>query len=296
MILVITGGTGSLGKAILNQQEYLQLYGITKIRVISRDEQKQVALMRRYKGALPLDCYLGDVADLERMKFALIDAHYVIHAAAQKHIDKFELDVLTGYRNNIIGTQNVAQAFWQSKCAVSGIFVSTDKAALPITSYGVSKLAAEHVWLWHNTFQKKIRYGVARYGNIFGSRGSVIETWREIAKKKGSFPITNPECTRFFMKIEEAAKFVLNTLFHHDQKVHIPQMKSALMIDVARAIDDVENPDAEKMAMHQVGLRGIEKLHEILKDGGLSSEEAPKWTLEELKELYREWRSEYEKN
>jgi FlaA1/EpsC-like NDP-sugar epimerase len=289
MKLVITGGSGSLGKAILHSQEFLESHGISRIRVISRDEQKQVAITRAYTGKIPIDCYLGDVSDRERMMFALKDAHFVIHAAAQKHIDKFELDVPTGYKTNIFGTESVARGFLESKNAVSGMFISTDKSALPITTYGVSKLAAQHLWLWHNTFQKAIRYGVAVYGNIFGSRGSVIETWTEMAKKGDSIPITDVTCTRFFMLIPDAAHFVLRSLFRNERKVHIPEMKSSEMLTLAQVI--WEHHNKSKFKYHVTGMRSIEKVHEILEPYGKSSFETERFSKKELKEMYAVWLS-----
>lgn len=291
MNLVITGGTGSLGKAVLSQQSILSAYGISKIRVISRDEQKQVSITRSYTGKIPLDCYLGDVSDKERMMFALKDADYVIHAAAQKHIDKFELDIKTGYKTNIMGTQNVADGFLQSKNAKHAIFVSTDKAALPITSYGVSKLAAEHIWLWNNTYQKEIGFGVARYGNCWGSRGSVLELWTRQAIDKKPLTITDPNCTRFFMTLDRAAIFILHNLFEKNVGTLIPKMKSTEMVILAETIWEHFNA-GEKFSSEIVGIRGIEKIHEILGEGHDSSETAPRFTKSELKEMYKVWLSE----
>jgi len=291
MNLVITGGSGSLGKAILKQQGLLRNIGVTRIRVISRDEQKQVSLMRHYEGEIPLDCFLGDVADKERMQFALKDAHLVIHAAAQKHIDKFELDVPTGYKTNIEGTRNVSQAFADSKNAVSGIFVSTDKAALPITSYGISKLAAEHSWLWHNTYQKEIKFGVCRYGNIWASRGSVVETWSKKAKNKEAFLLTDIECTRFFMTMNEAACFVLRSLFENQKKVHIPEMKAARMLDIAEVIWEHHNLGL-RLNYQVVGMRSIEKVHEILSAEGPVSNAVTQFTKDELRKMYEDWLNE----
>lgn len=287
-VLIISGITGSLGKAILKHQNILQAHGITKIRGISRDEQKQVSLQRDYGGLLPLDCYLGDVTDSHRMMFALKDADYVVHAAAQKHIDKFELDVPMGYKTNIRGAESVADGFLNSKNAKKAIFVSTDKAALPITSYGISKLAAEHLWLWNNTYQKQILFKVARYGNIFASRGSVIELWSKLAKEGKSLPITNPECTRFFMPVEEAAEFVLHTLFDDQSGLRIPKMKSIEMVKVADLIwREYQNSPLQH---HEIGMRSIEKVHEILDAGGLSSADAERFSEEELRALYHRWK------
>lgn len=288
MILVITGGTGSLGKAIIAEQELLMNHGISKIRVISRDEQKQMTLQRSYEGSIPLDCYLGDVSDSERMLFALKDSHFVIHAAAQKHIDKFESDIPTGYKTNIQGTQNVANSFLSSKNAISGLLISTDKAVLPITSYGVSKLAAQNIWLWHNSFQKEIKYGVALYGNIFGSRGSVIETWTKLASEFKPLPLTDLQCTRFFMEIQDAAKFVIQKLFRNNCEVQIPKMKACKMKDLAEVIWQHFN-HKDDCLFKDLGLRGKEKIHEILSIDGLGSSEVEQFTKSELNEMYKEW-------
>lgn len=288
MRLVVTGGSGSIGRAILSNQDLLKEYGAKRLRIISRDEQKQVYISRNYAGEIPLDCYLGDVSDRERMHFALEDADFVIHAAAQKHIEKFELDVKTGYKTNILGTENVAQAFLRSTTGKRAIFVSTDKAALPITSYGISKLAAEHIWLWHNSFQKKKNYSVARYGNVFGSRGSVIETWTAQAKRKSPLTITDTSCTRFFMTVDSAAKFVLKSLFESKNERCIPEMKATKMIRLAETIWHHWNPGSA-FEFKETGYRSLEKSHELLIDGGLSSDKAPQLEAAELSSMYQLW-------
>jgi len=285
---VITGGTGTLGSAIVKEQEFLRSHGISKIRVISRDEQKQVYLQRTYEGSIPLDCYLGDVTDLERMRFAIRDAHFIIHSAALKHVEKLESDVKTGFKTNFLGTQNVADAFQESKSAVSGIFVSTDKAAAPITAYGVSKLAAEHLWLWNNTFQKNIRFGVTRWGNVFGSKGSVIETWTRLAKEGKPLPITDLNCTRFFMMIEDAAQFIIKGLVNNNCGLSYPEMKSAEMIEILKMIWHYWNPDKEAL-FNVLGMRSIEKLHEVMLTDGKSSHDVERFTKEELKQMYEVW-------
>lgn len=289
MILVITGGTGSLGKAILQEQDLLKKY-VKKIRVLSRDEVKQAELVQRYSGKVPLDCYLADVTDNKRMEFGLCDASFVVHAAAQKRIEKFEVDIPTGYKTNITGTQNVAEGFIKSKKAISGIFVSTDKASDPTTSYGVSKLASEHLWLWNNTFQKEVSFGVTRYGNIFGSRGSVIETWSRLSKLSKPLPITDYDCTRYFMEIKDAAKFVLKNLFAESTKLAIPRMKSAFMTDVASVIWKYHNPK-KPVLLKSISMRGIEKVHESLESGLHNSLTADKFEDEEIEEMYKNYLS-----
>lgn len=291
MILAITGITGSLAKAILNEQKLLKSLGITRIRGLSRGEDAQVKLSRSYGGEIALDCFLGDVSDRDRMMFALRDAHFVIHAAAQKHIDKFELDVETGYKTNIIGSQNVATAFLNSKNAVSGVLVSTDKACNPITSYGASKLTAEMHWLWHNSFQKDIKFGVARYGNVMGSNGSVFHLWTSQAQRRSAITLTDSSCTRFFIPLQGAAKFVIKTLFNNEARVHIPQMKAAAMMDVAKVVWSEFNKD--DCVIKEIGMRSIEKVHEQLSVDGLTSEQAERFTTDELREMYREWYQDY---
>lgn len=287
MILASVGGSGSLGNAILRQQDVLKEMGITKIRILSRDDQKHVKILRTYTGEIPLDCYIADITDRERMKFALRDVDYCIHAAALKHVDRFELDIPTGYESNIKGTENVAHGFMNSSRANAGVFISTDKAADPCTAYGISKLAAEHLWKWHNTYQKMIRMNVARYGNIFGSNGSVIETWTKLAKARKPLPVTDIRCTRFFMSTDSAARFVLSAL-HKEPGIYIPKMKSIPMIKVAEFIWNQFND--KEFQYFEVGIREKEKLHEILETGGLSSEKAERLSSEELIELYEGWK------
>ncbi len=283
--LILIGGTGSLSTAVLNQQELLKASGITKIRVISRDEIKQAELEKNYKGKIPLQCFLGDVRNAERMEFALEKADYVIHTAALKMIERFEKDIPEGYLTNITGTQNVARAAVKNKLK-SAIFVSTDKAFNPINAYGVSKLAAMHLWRWFNTFQMQTTFGVCAYGNVWRSRGSVIDLWHKLAFEKKPLPVTDPEMTRFFITKENAAKFVLECLFDNNgalTKVMIPQMKSTSMYRLAELFNQYYESDA---GVKIVGLRDLgEKLHEDL--GETNSFSAPRFTDEELLELIR---------
>jgi len=294
MILVITGGTGSLGRAILDQQETLRQMGIKKIRVLSRDEHKQINLQKNYKGSIQLDCFLADVTDEKRMRFGLKDAHYVIHAAAQKHIDKFALDVPTGLKTNILGSQNVSEAFLEQKNAESGLLVSTDKAAEPLTAYGTSKLTAEHLWLWHNTYQKEVKMGVTRYGNVFGSKGSVIETWTKQAQESIPLTLTDKECTRFFVTLEDAALFVLKHLKKNPAKTVVPEMKGCEMMRLARIIWAHWSKDLFQYRLS--GMRGLEKIHEVLEIGGLNSSQVDQFKDDELKKMYGGWLDAQNKN
>jgi len=272
------GGTGSLSKAVLNHQKILKENGITRIRVISRCEIKQADLEREYSGEIELQCFLGDIRNKERMEFALTHSKYVIHMAALKQIERFELDVEEGYETNIFGTKNVAKAALKNNLQ-SSIFVSTDKSFQPINSYGVSKLAASHLWLWFNSFQKNTLFGVCAYGNVWGSRGSVIERWRELAKEKKPLPITDSRMTRFFITKSDAAEFVLKSLFNNTSGTMIPNMKSIEMVKVADLINrKYDSPAGIKI----VGLRDPrEKLHEDL--GQMNSDTAQRFCDDEIK-------------
>lgn len=281
MNLVIVGGSGSLGRAILQQQDLLKDAGIHRIRIISRDEAKQAIVEQSYQGSIPLDCFLGDASDYDRMEFALQDSHFVIHAAAQKRIEKFEKDIPQGYKTNIGGTHAVAEGFRRSKYAVAATLVSTDKACDPTTAYGVSKLAAEHLFNWYNTFQGNVTYKICRYGNVFGSRGSIIERWIKQAKAKEPMTMTDLECTRFFITLRDAARFVIDKTFHGSLGINIPPMKSALMVDVASCIWERYNAN-HQMHFNVIGLRGQEKKHEALADYLYTSEHCARFTTEEI--------------
>jgi len=277
--LVLIGGTGSLGSAILKHQELLKEKGVSRLRIISRDEQKQEHLERHYQGEIELQCFLGDVRNEERMHFALEKADYVIHMAALKMIDRFELDIEEGYETNINGTRNVMRAALEAKTLKSAIFVSTDKACKPINAYGISKLAAERIWLWANSFQKQTKFGVCLYGNVYGSRGSVVELWNK-QKNQGelSVPLTDERMTRFFILKRDASRFVLDSLFNNQSKVMIPEMKATKMTELLKAMD---------LKWHKIPIRPGEKLHEDIKtkEIEINSESAPHYTLEELREM-----------
>lgn len=262
--LVLIGGTGSLGTEITKQQDLLKEHHIDRIRIISRDEIKQDSLEKSYKGDIELQCFLGDVRNAERMEMALLNSDYVIHMAALKMIERFEIDVDEGYQTNIGGTRNVMKASLLHKVK-SAVLVSTDKASQPINAYGVSKLAASHLWLWANTFQKRTKFGVCAYGNVWASRGSVIEKWHKLAELGKDLPITDSQMTRFFITKRNAARFVLHSLFNNNNSINTPTMKSAEMSRVANLFNEHYQ---SKGGTEIIGLRDKrEKLHEDLFDG-----------------------------
>lgn len=279
-VLVLVGGSGSLGTEITKQQDLLLEHGISRLRIISRDEIKQHHLEQNYTGKIELQCFLGDVRNEERMRFALKDSDYVIHMAALKMIERFELDVDEGYETNIIGTRHVARAAIANGLH-SAIFVSTDKSFFPINAYGVSKLAAGHLWQWHNSFQKKTKFGICAYGNVWGSRGSVIELWQRLAQEGKPLPLTNLLMTRFFITKKNAARFVLTSLFNNNLPMMVPKMKSAEMSRVA----DLMNEHYESTgSIEVIGLRDPrEKLHEDL--GDLNSFTSERFTNDEIRKM-----------
>lgn len=265
---------------MIKKQTLLGVCGINRIRVISRDEIKQADLEKNYQGQIELQCFLGDVRNSERMEFAIQGADYVIHCAALKQIERFELDIMEGYLTNIHGTENVAKAALLHKLK-SAVLVSTDKMYNPINAYGVSKLAATHLWNWFNTFQKKTKFGVCAYGNVFGSRGSVVQLWHKLAKEGKPLPVTDSKMTRFFITPADAAEFVLTSLFENQCKVMIPRMKSTEMYKLALLFNEHYK---SKAGINIIGLRDHrEKLHEDL--GDMNSHDCERFSEDELRRM-----------
>jgi UDP-N-acetylglucosamine 4,6-dehydratase/5-epimerase len=255
--ILITGGTGSLGKALT--KTLLRDYpGIKRLVIFSRDEQKQFQMAQEY----PHDLYpnvrffIGDVRDLDRLKRAFSGIDYVIHAAAMKHVHIAEYNPDECVKTNIMGAQNVITACLS--CGVTRVVaLSTDKACAPINLYGASKLASDKLFVAANNIRgnQNIKFSVVRYGNVMGSNGSVIPFFLE-KKKTGVLPITNPKMTRFNISIQDGVKMVLHALENAwGGEIFIPKIPSYRITDVAEAIC----AEAEKPV---VGIRPGEKIHE----------------------------------
>jgi UDP-N-acetylglucosamine 4,6-dehydratase len=260
----VTGGTGSLGKAILRHQDFLKENKISRIRVLSRDEIKQDAIEKVYKGDIELQCILADVRSKDRLAMALDGVHYLIHAAALKIVNKIEYDVPEVSRTNVSGTENVLQVFLKQPTAIAGLFVSTDKAVDPVNAYGFSKAFAERIWLWGMMIQNNVKLSVCRYGNVFGSRGSVIDVWTQQAKQGLPLSLTHEEMTRFFISLKGASKFVLENLFDcKGGEICLPAMGSTAMRNLGEVIFRHWNP-GENATFETVGIREGEKIHEAL--------------------------------
>jgi UDP-N-acetylglucosamine 4,6-dehydratase len=236
--ILITGGTGSFGKAFLKLITKNNI--LKKIVIFSRDELKQFEMEEKYpkKKFKNLRFFLGDLRDKDRIKAALEGIDIVIHAAALKQVPKAEYDPFEYIKTNIIGAQNLIESCLDKKVS-NVIALSTDKAVSPINLYGATKLCSDKLFLSANNIigDKKIKFSVVRYGNVNGSRGSVIPVFLK-QQKTGKLNITDTNMTRFSMDIEEACEMVLWSIKNNlGGEIFIPKLPSYRILDLAKAID-----------------------------------------------------------
>ena len=259
-ILLITGGTGSFGQFLV---EYLlqNKFPLKKIIIYSRDELKQFEMKKKFdeKKYTQLRYFIGDIRDLNRLKLAVRDTDYIIHAAALKQVPTAEYNPMEFIKTNIYGAQNLIEACLESKVS-RVIALSTDKASSPINLYGATKLCSDKLFITANNIigKQNIKFGVVRYGNVMGSRGSVLDTFLE-QKEKGVISITDKNMTRFNISLRECANItlnalvllkVINTLSHSG--ISIPSFK---ILDLAKAI-------CPNCKIKITGTRPGEKIHE----------------------------------
>jgi UDP-N-acetylglucosamine 4,6-dehydratase (inverting) len=255
--VLITGGTGSFGKKFI--ETILNRYSsVAKIIIFSRDELKQSDLKQKYplRDFPQLRFFIGDVRDKERMKRACEGVDVIIHAAAIKQVDTAEYNPTECIRTNIDGAENVIHAALDSGVR-DVVALSTDKACAPINLYGATKLVSDKLFTAANNIRgsKDIKFSVVRYGNVMGSRGSVIPFFMN-RKSTGALPITHSEMTRFNISLQAGVDMVMFALEHHlGGEIFVPKIPSYRILDVAEAID----PEAETPV---VGIRPGEKLHE----------------------------------
>ena len=256
-VILITGGTGSFGTECV--KFILKNFKIKKLVVYSRDENKQYLMEKEIKHP-KLRFFLGDVRDLERLNMAMREVDYVIHSAALKHVPIAEYNPIECIKTNVYGAQNIITASLQNKVK-KVLALSTDKATNPINLYGASKLAAEKLFLAANALvgKRDLTFSVVRYGNVLSSRGSVIPYFKELIKKKVShLPITDKNMTRFFIRLEDSVKFVLQCFEKMKiGEVFIPKLYSFKITDLAKFL----SPETKHKF---VGIRPGEKLDEFL--------------------------------
>lgn len=253
--ILITGGTGSFGNHFT--QYVLANFKPKKIIIFSRDEFKQYEMAKKFKQNDLLRFFLGDVRDKERLGRAMDDVDIVIHAAALKQVPALEYNPFEAVRTNIIGGYNVATSACDHNVE-KVIALSTDKAANPVNLYGATKLCSDKVFVASNNFGRgKTKISVVRYGNVAGSRGSIVPLFQE-QRASGTITITDERMTRFWITLDEAVKFVMDNLERMvGGEIFIPKIPSVKVTDVAEALA----PGCETKI---IGIRPGEKLHEVM--------------------------------
>ena len=253
--VLITGGTGSLGKSLVSH--FLNNTNARRVIVFSRDELKQHAMRLDFSYNPRLRWFLGDIRDIERLKRAFHNVDYVIHAAALKQVDTGEYNPMEFIKTNVLGSQNVIDASIDAGVK-RVVALSTDKASSPINLYGATKLTADKLFVAANnySFSYGTTFSVVRYGNVMGSRGSVIPFFKTLADQGKPLPITDLRMTRFWISIEQAVKFVVDSLeIMTGGELYVPRIPSMKIVDLALAVA----PTAELV---EIGMRPGEKLHE----------------------------------
>lgn len=261
--ILITGGTGSFGRKFA--QIMLTKYKPSRVIIYSRDELKQYEMAQEFKHKA-MRYFIGDVRDKSRLELAMVGVDYVIHAAAMKHVPIAEYNPMECIKTNINGAQNIIDAALNMGVD-KVIALSTDKACNPINLYGATKLASDKLFVAANNLSgnRKTRFSVVRYGNVLGSRGSVVPFFRKlIAEGAKELPVTDDRMSRFWITLEQGVDFVLEN-FKRMQggEVFVPKIPSMKIIDLAKAI-------APNLGIKIIGVRPGEKLHEVM----ISSDDA----------------------
>lgn len=255
--ILITGGTGSFGKQFV--KTLLSQYQPHKVIVYSRDELKQYEMAQDFKAPM-MRYFIGDVRDRDRLRLAMRDVDYVVHAAALKQIPAAEYNPMECIKTNIHGANNIIDVAIEQEVE-KVIALSTDKAVNPINLYGATKLAADKLFIAANNIvgALKTRFAVVRYGNVVGSRGSVVPFFQKLIQEKVSeLPITDPRMTRFWITLQHGVELVLNS-FERMQggEIFVPKIPSMKLTDLADAL-------APGVPIKIVGIRPGEKLHEAM--------------------------------
>jgi|SRR3989339_228133 len=256
-VILVTGGTGSFGRRFT--ETVFKNYKPKKLIIFSRDEFKQSEMAKQFSPSeYPIRYFLGDVRDKQRLDRAFSGVDYVVHAAALKQVPALEYNPTEAVRTNVIGAENIVNAAVDAGVK-KVIAISTDKAVNPVNLYGATKLVAEKIFIAGNVYSDVTRFTVIRYGNVVGSRGSVMPLFLDF-KKKGikQFPITHDQMTRFWLSLDDGVNLALRAISEGTGgEIFVPRISSMRITDLAKAID----PECE---FKIIGIRPGEKLHETL--------------------------------
>jgi len=256
--VLVTGGTGSFGRRFV--KTVLARFKPRRLIVFSRDEMKQYEMAQEIGDVRCMRYFIGDVRDCDRLELAMREVDYVVHAAALKQVPTAEYNPFECIHTNVLGAENVVRAALRS--GVKGIVaLSTDKAANPINLYGASKLASDKIFVAANNLSGSLntRFSVVRYGNVLGSRGSVIPLFRRLIDEGANhLPVTDPRMTRFWITLQQGVDFVLSCMaMMQGGEIFIPKIPSMKIVDLAKAM-------APELPHKIVGIRPGEKLHEVM--------------------------------
>ena len=270
--VLITGGTGSFGRKFT--EIMLRDHHPKKLMIFSRDEAKQHEMRTNGFDHPSLRYFIGDVRDVGRLQRAMEEADVVVHAAALKQIEACEYNPIEAIMTNVMGARNVIDAALETGVR-KVLALSTDKAVNPVNLYGATKLCAEKLFVQSNSYAgtRDIRFSCVRYGNVMGSRGSVIPLFKE-QQRTGHITVTDPRMTRFWITLEQGVGFVIRCIeLMHGGEVFVPKIPSTNIMDLVRAV-------APTTEVTEIGIRAGEKVHEVL-----ISEDEARHTLE-LEDMY----------
>lgn len=256
-VIVLTGGTGSFGQKFT--EIMLQRYKPKTIRIFSRDELKQWEMQRKFNNDPHLRFFIGDIREKNRLERAMDGAHIVVHAAALKQVPVCEYNPFEAVKTNVIGAQNIIEAAIDHNIE-RVLAISTDKAVNPVNLYGATKMCMEKLFVAANAYvgsERRTKLSCARYGNVVGSRGSVIPLFKK-QMTTGKISVTDRRMTRFWLTLEQGVEFVVRSMeCMHGGEVFVPKIPSMKILDLAEAI-------APGCEIEDIGIRPGEKIHEAL--------------------------------
>ena len=253
--ILVTGGTGSFGKAFI--AELLERHNPRRVVIFSRDELKQYEVRQKFADDPRLRWFIGDIRDQHRLARAMHGVDYVVHAAALKQVDTAEYNPFEYVQTNVVGSQNVVEAAIDTGVK-KVVALSTDKASSPLNLYGATKLAADKLFQSANHYAAgyETRFSVVRYGNVMGSRGSVIPFFKKLAAEGKPLPVTDRRMTRFWITLPQAVQFVIDSFdLMQGGELYVPRIPSMRIMDLVEAVA----PGSET---YEIGIRPGEKLHE----------------------------------